>query len=209
MVPDADRRVTRSSECSLASEFAQRLSTSDNDLVVLVDGTWTRHPWPEVLARSQNVADWLLNENVSAFGLSGEPTVELIAAVVGAFLAGAAVSILPGPVRGADADRWAQATLARFTGMGVGRVLSAGVHHERLSAVGLPPVVNELNSVARLQRSTTFVVPANQASVALLQGTAGSTGTPRTVQLSPDAVLSNLSGLNARIGVTGSDIGCS
>jgi long-chain-fatty-acid--[acyl-carrier-protein] ligase len=193
----------------LASEFAQRLGTSDNDLVVLVDGTWMRHPWPEVLARSQNVADWLLNEDVCALGLSGEPTVELIAAVVGAFLAGAAVSILPGPVRGADADRWAQATLTRFTGIGVGRVLSAGVHLERLSAAGLPPVVNELNSVARLQRSTSFVAPASQASVALFQGTAGSTGTTRTVQLSPDAVLSNLSGLNARIGVTGSDVGCS
>jgi long-chain-fatty-acid--[acyl-carrier-protein] ligase len=94
--------------------------------------------------------------------------------------------------------------------MGIGRVLSDGVHLERLSAAaGMPSVVKELNSVARLQRSTTFVTPANQASVALLQGTAGSTGIPRTAQLSPDAVLSNLSGLNARIGVTGSDIGCS
>jgi long-chain-fatty-acid--[acyl-carrier-protein] ligase len=70
-------------------------------------------------------------------------------------------------------------------------------------------VVNELNSVARLQRFTTFVPPGIDASVALLQGAAGSTGTPRTVRLSPDAVLSNLSGLNPRIGVTGSDVGCS
>ncbi|MDT5077609.1 MAG: long-chain-fatty-acid--[acyl-carrier-protein] ligase [Mycobacterium sp.] len=99
--------------------------------------------------------------------------------------------------------------MTRFTGMGVGRVLSAGVHLERLLAAGLPPVVSELNSVACLQRSTTFVPPAIDASVALLQGTAGSMGTSRTVQLSPDAVLSNLSGLNARIGVTGSDVGCS
>jgi long-chain-fatty-acid--[acyl-carrier-protein] ligase len=100
--------------------------------------------------------------------------------------------------------------LARFAGMGVDRVLSDGVHLERLSAAaGMPPVVNRLNSVARLQRSTTLVAPANQAAVALLQSTAGSTGIPRTAQLSPDAVVSNLCGLNARIGVTGSDVGCS
>ncbi|MDT5250746.1 MAG: long-chain-fatty-acid--[acyl-carrier-protein] ligase [Mycobacterium sp.] len=192
---------------SLATAFAERMSSSDNHLIVLADGTWSRHPWPEVLARSENVADWLLNEDVTALGLTGEPTVELVAAVVGAFLAGAAVSILPGPVRGADADQWAQATLARFAGMGVGRVLSHGTHLDRLSAVGRP--VGELDSVARLQRSTTFVPAAGEAPVALLQGTAGSTGTPRTVRLSPDSVLANLSGLNARIGVTHADVGCS
>jgi long-chain-fatty-acid--[acyl-carrier-protein] ligase len=192
---------------SLATAFAERLSTSDSHLIVLADGTWSRHPWPEVLARSENVADWLLNEDVTALGLSGEPTVELIAAVVGAFLAGAAVSILPGPIRGADADQWAQTTLARFAGMGVGRVLSHGTHLERLSAVG--PPVGELDSVARLQRSTTFVPVAGETPVALLQGTAGSTGSPRTVQLSPDSVLANLSGLNARIGITHGDVGCS
>src|SRR5690606_15857443 len=64
-------------------------------------------------------------------------------------------------------------------------------------------------SVAPVQRSTTFVPPDDPAPVAVLQGTAGSTGTPRTVQLTPEAVLANLGGLNARIGVTPADVGCS
>ena len=194
---------------SLASAFATRLSSSGNYLVVLDEGTWTRHPWPEVHARSENIADWLLNDEVTALGLTGEPTVELIAAILGAFHAGAAMSIAPGPVRGADSAQWAQKTLARFDDMGISHVLSQGAHLEQLSIVEGRPLVKELDSVAPVARSTTFVPPDGSAPVAILQGTAGSTGIPRTVELSPDAVLANLRGLNARIGVTPADVGCS
>ncbi|KUH93872.1 long-chain-fatty acid--ACP ligase MbtM [Mycobacterium sp. IS-3022] len=194
---------------SLAKAFAERLTSSDNSLHVFDDGTWTRHPWPEVHARSENVADWLLNEEVSALGLAGEPTVELIAAILGAFQAGAAVTIAPSPVRGADADKWAQTTVARFAGMGVSHVLTGGSHLEQLALVDRGPVVKELVSVASLARSTTFRRPDEPAAVAVLQGTAGSTGVPRAVQLSPDAVLANLRGLNTRIGVSPPDVGCS
>ncbi len=194
---------------SLAAAFASRLSSSGNCLYALDNGQWRRHPWPEVHARSENVAEWLLNNDVNAVGLTGEPTVELIAAILGAFQAGAAVSIAHGPVRGADSDHWAQTTLGRFVGMGISHILSHGTFLEMLSATEGPLIVNELSSVARPQRSTTFVPPDDPAPVAILQGTAGSTGVPRTVQLSPDAVLANLSGLNARIGVTPGDVGCS
>ncbi|OBE92582.1 long-chain fatty acid--CoA ligase [Mycolicibacterium elephantis] len=194
---------------SLAAALAERLSSSDNFLAVLDDGQWTRHPWPEVHARAENIAEWLRNDDISALGLTGEPTVELVAAILGAFQAGAAVSIGPGPVRGADADQWAQRTLTRFAGMGISHVLSHGAHLERLSAADRPLVIKDLGSVAPVQRSTTFVPPDDPAPVAVLQGTAGSTGTPRTVQLSPEAVLANLGGLNARIGVTPADVGCS
>ncbi|MFI5509666.1 long-chain-fatty acid--ACP ligase MbtM [Mycobacterium sp. NPDC051804] len=193
----------------LATALANQLSSSGSFLAVLDDGQWTRHPWPEVHARSQNVAEWLLNDNVTALGLTGEPTVELIAAILGAFQAGVAVSISHGPVRGANADQWAHTTLGRFAGMGASHVLGHGSHLERLSAVEGPLIVKELNSVAPLGRSTTFAPPDRSAPVAILQGTAGSTGVPRTVQLSPDAVLANLSGLNARVGVTPADVGCS
>ena len=66
---------------SLATAFASRLSSSGNHLAVLDDGEWTRHSWPEVHARSQNVADWLLNDDVTALGLTGEPTVELLSLI--------------------------------------------------------------------------------------------------------------------------------
>jgi long-chain-fatty-acid--[acyl-carrier-protein] ligase len=192
---------------SLAAAFAERLSSSENHLVVLDDGTWIHHPWPEVHARSQNVAEWLLNDEVTALGLIGEPTVELIAAILGAFQAGAAVSIVAGPVRGAESDLWAQSTLSRFTGMGVSHVLSQRAHLQRLAVVDGQPLVKELDSVAPLKRLATFEPPSRRAPVAILQGTAGSTGVPRTVALSPDAVLANLRGLNGRIGVTPADVG--
>ncbi|MGV0875332.1 long-chain-fatty acid--ACP ligase MbtM [Mycolicibacterium sp. XJ879] len=194
---------------SLAAALAERLSSSDRCLVVLDDGQWVRHPWPEVHARSQNVAEWLRNDDATALGLAGDPTVELIAAILGAFQAGVAVTIGPGPVRGADADQWAHTTLTRFAGMGISHVLSHGSHLERLSSADAPLIVKELSSVAPVRRSTSFAAPNDPAAVAVLQGTAGSTGTPRTVQLSPDAVLANLSGLNARIGVTSAEVGCS
>jgi len=194
---------------ALAHSLAETLAGSGNHLVTLQDGTWVHHPWPEVHARSQNVADWLLNEDASGLGLTGEPTVELVAAILAGFQAGVPVSIAPGPVRGADPDQWAAATVDRFVGMGVSHVLSNGRHLELLSATERPVWVKDLSSVAPAHRSTTFIAPDRSAPVAVLQGTAGSTGVPRTVQLSPDAVLANLRGLNARIGVTPNDVGCS
>ena len=193
----------------LASALTTRLTASDNHLAVLADGEWTRHPWPEVHARAENVAEWLGDENAVALGLVGEPTVEFVAAVVGAFLADAALSVLPGPVRGADADQWAVSTLERFAGIGIRHVLSHGAHLDRLVCAESPLTVRASTDVATATRSTTFTPSAGSAPVAILQGTAGSTGTPRTVALSPEAVLANLSGLNSRIGVTPADTGCS
>lgn len=193
---------------ALAAVLAEVLPASDKDLVVLDDGTWHRHPWHEVYARAENVADWLLNEDATALGLVGEPTVEFISAILGAFLAGAGLSILPAPVRGADAGQWAQSTADRFTGIGVAHVLSNGTYLDALLA-SEGPRTGDVADVATAARSTTLALPDNAASVAVLQGTAGSTGTPRTVELSPDAVLSNARALNARIGITAADAGCS
>jgi long-chain-fatty-acid--[acyl-carrier-protein] ligase len=135
--------------------------------------------------------------------------VEFIAAILGAFQAGVPVAVCPGPVRGAVADEWARTTLNRFAGMGASHVLSHSAHLEQLSTLTAPLLVKDVNSVAPQHRSMTFVAPDTPTPVALLQGTAGSTGVPRTVQLSPDAVLANLTGLNVRIGVTPADTGCS
>lgn len=193
----------------LASALTESLTTTTSDLAVLADGEWARHPWAEVYARAENVAEWLGNEQVTALGLVGEPTVEFVAAVIGAFLADAAVSILPGPVRGADTAHWALTTLDRFSGIGIQNVLSQGVYLERLTSVESAVAVADTTPYATAARSTTYVAPSAPATTAILQGTAGSTGTPRTVSLSPDAVLANISGLNARIGVTPDDVGCS
>lgn len=193
----------------LASALAESLIPSANDLVLLADGQWVRHPWPEIYTRAENVAEFLLNEDIRRLGLVGEPTAELISSVMGAFLAGAAVSILPGPIRGADTTQWAQATQARFRGIAAGRVGSQGAYLEKLATAGESPDVVDLAAVAHPRRSTSLRLPSGDAPVAILQGTAGSTGTPKTVQLPPAAVLANLRGLNDRIGVRTSDVGCS
>ena len=59
-------------------------------------------------------------------GLVGEPTADFVAAVHATWLAGRSLSILPGPVRGADPQQWARATLTRFTGLGVRTIFSHG-----------------------------------------------------------------------------------
>lgn len=193
----------------LASALAESLTAGAGDLVLLADGQWIRHPWPEIYARAENVAEYLLTEDIRRLGLIGEPTAELISSVIGAFLAGSAVSILPGPIRGAGTTQWAQATQARFRGISAGRVGSQGVHLEKLSSAGESPDIVDLATVAHPRRSTSLQLPCLDAPVAIMQGTAGSTGTPKTVQLPPAAVLANLGGLNDRIGVRPGDVGCS
>lgn len=195
----------------LAAVLTRSMQASAGDLMVLDRETslWCRHPWPEVHGLAESVAAWLLDhDRPAAVGLVGEPTVELVAAIQGAWLAGAAVSILPGPVRGANDQRWADATLTRFLGIGVRTVLSQGSYLARLRSVDTAGVtIGDLSTAAHTNRSAT---PVASEGPAVLQGTAGSTGAPRTAILSPGAVLSNLRGLNQRVGTdAATDVGCS
>lgn len=196
----------------LASALTRAMTTSDRDLVIFdqSSGTWQRHPWAQVHARAQGVASTILDgDHTGAVGLVGEPTVELVAAIQGAWLAGRSLSILPGPVRGADPQQWAQATLTRFGAIGVDTVFSHGIPLKLLSETDTTAVVHDV-TVAATERSAAFAPVAAEPDLpAVLQGTAGSTGTPRTAQLSPAAVLSNISGLLAHVDIDRSaDAGC-
>ncbi|HEY1841917.1 MAG TPA: long-chain-fatty acid--ACP ligase MbtM [Mycobacterium sp.] len=196
----------------LATALSRAMCTSARDLVVFDKDAdaWTRHPWSQVHARAQGVAAHILDQpQLGAVGLVGEPTADFVAAVHAAWLAGQSVAILPGPVRGADPRQWAQATLTRFAGLGVRTVLSHGVELGLLVGAGGPLPVLDLGTVAR-ERSTGFT-PAEPVpgTPAILQGTAGSTGNPRTAQLSAEAVLNNVNGLLSRFGVDPAvDAGC-
>lgn len=183
------------------------MTASGHDLVVLDSTrTWQRHPWQQVHDRAENVAERVAGHR--AVGIVGEPTVEFVAAIPGAMMAGAAVSILPGPVRGADPEVWAQSTLARFAAVGVGTVLSQGSQLDALRGVQHTLAVEDLAKVAHPRRSAAFSAPTG-AATAVLQGTAGSTGTPRTACLPGAAVLANLRGLISRTAVDTADVGCS
>lgn len=195
---------------SLAAALTEAMTTSARDLVLLDRaGDWRRHPWSDVHVRAQNVAERIADVDAAAVGVVGEPTVEMIASILGSFLAGRGVAVLPGPIRGASTEQWAGTTLARFTAAGADLVLTTDDHLDQLA--GGPDAVRiaDLSGWARPGRSAPFTAPAPCGDTAILQGTAGSTGTPRTVLMSPDAVLANLRGLNARTGSGRSDVGCS
>jgi long-chain-fatty-acid--[acyl-carrier-protein] ligase len=186
----------------LAAALSAAMRGAPTKLAVLDpdNDRWVRHPWQEVHARSENVADRIVDDGSTAVGLVGEPTVEFLAAIPGTFFAGAALSILPGPIRRADPRQWSQTTLDRFRSIGVTTVFSNGTELELLRENANGIVVHDLGDVAHAHRSTTFEGPLT-AEVAILQGTAGSTGTPRTAQISPAAELANLRGLIARVNI--------
>jgi long-chain-fatty-acid--[acyl-carrier-protein] ligase len=188
----------------LATALSRAMRASAHDLVVFdkVADAWTRRPWSQVHARAEGIATRILDQpQPGAVGLVGEPTADFVAAIHAGWLAGRSVSILPGPVRGADPQQWAQATLTRFAGLGVRTVLSHGDELALLSGRHQAPTVLDLTTVAHeLSRSFTPVEPA-AGTPAILQGTAGSTGNPRTAQLSAEAVLNNVNALLTCIGV--------
>lgn len=201
------------SELAAALTAAMRGGTSDLVVFDRESSAWHRNPWPEVHGLAESIAAWLLDRGrPAAIGLVGEPTVEFVAAIAGAWLTGASVSILPGPVRGAEGRRWAEATLTRFRGIGVRTVLSHGSYLDGLQSLdpaGLDDIVVENVGPAAHTGRSCGELEGRSENPAILQGTAGSTGSPKTAALSPDAVLANLRGLNQRLSVTPADIGCS
>ena len=125
----------------LATALSRAMRASAHDLVVFDKDAdaWTRHPWSQVHARAEGIATRILDQPQSgAVGLVGEPTADFVAAIHATWLAGQSVSILPGPVRGADPGQWAQATLTRFAGLGVRTVFSHGAELGLLSGADGP-----------------------------------------------------------------------
>jgi long-chain-fatty-acid--[acyl-carrier-protein] ligase len=198
----------------LAAAITRSMRTATSELAVFDRETsaWQRRAWPEVHGLAEGVAAWLLAHNrPAAVGLVGEPTVEFIAAIQGTWLTGAAISILPGPVRGADLRHWAESTLTRFAEIGVHTVLSHGSHLEGLQAVAPASVkTDDLALAAGTNRSASGIPRGETVGPGILQGTAGSTGSPKTAIISPAAVLSNIRGLHQRFDFDASnDVMCS
>ncbi|WP_157576436.1 long-chain-fatty acid--ACP ligase MbtM [Mycobacterium sp. GA-2829] len=193
----------------MASALADAMTSSGRDLVVLDDGIWIRHPWAEVHTRAENVASDLADDGAAVVVLVGEPTVEFISAIPGILYAGAAVSVLPGPVRGADLEQWAHHTMQRAAAIGANLVYSHGAHLDALRAVTAPVPTRDVTRAAQTRRADAGPPMPRDGEFAVLQGTAGSTGTPRTAQLTPQAVLANLRGLLTRVDIAPDDVGCS
>ncbi|MBL7494878.1 long-chain-fatty acid--ACP ligase MbtM [Frankia sp. CNm7] len=192
----------------LATAISRAMRAGDGTLSVLdaASGEWDTRPWREVQARAEQIAAQILAESEGreprAVGLIGHPTVDLVAAIQGAWLAGVAVSVLPGPVRGADEQRWAQSTYARFVAIGVGTVLGSDKQLAMLANVDGPLRTAPVELYGRDADLTGFVGrQVGPDAPAVLQGTAGSTGEPKTAVLSVAAVHSNIRELVARLDV--------
>lgn len=183
--------------------------TESNGELVVFDSTskqWCRHPWQDVHARAEQMAREIAKDP-SPLGLIGDPGFDVIAAIQGAWLAGTAVTIAPGPIRGADTVRWAETTVARYEAMGVRTVLGNGEQLELLASVSSSLTVVPATDFCT-QDGGLGIERRTPTGPAILQSTAGSTGEPRTAVLSPDAVLANAQGLLQRLEVDGrTDIG--
>ncbi|MEM9135142.1 MAG: long-chain-fatty acid--ACP ligase MbtM [Actinomycetota bacterium] len=182
----------------LAEVTRDRMTASTRNLVILDPdtGEWGHVSWPEVHRRAEEIAATLLAEAVDdtppVVALFGHPTVDLAAAVQGTWLAGGAISILPGPVRGANEDRWSETTIRRLAELGTTRVLANG---EQLALLADSDGCPALAPLATYGVGAIVDGPVGRRvddrAPAVLQGTAGSTGEPKTAVLSTRAVLNN------------------
>ncbi|WP_168701730.1 long-chain-fatty acid--ACP ligase MbtM [Gordonia paraffinivorans] len=193
---------------TLAATVREAMTAGDTTLSVLDSdsGEWVTLPWRDVHARAEQIAVQLLADSDRheplALGLIGDPTVDLIAAIQGAWLAGVPISILPGPIRGADEERWAQNTYNRFISIGVGTVLGSGHQLDLLSKVEGQLTIARVGEYGLGVDTASFTARNCSANtVAVLQGTAGSTGDPKTAVLSASAVYSNAIELVSRLGL--------
>jgi len=105
-------------------------------------------------------------------------------------------------MRGADVDHWARSTLTRFAGIGVGTVFAHGSTLNSLRNNAFPGItmkVRDVHAVAQPLRGSSIPAPGTGAP-AVLQGTAGSTGSPRTALLVAAAMRPDHDGYAALIG---------
>ena len=189
---------------TLAAALTDSMTSSNAELVLLdrESDSWRRHTWPEVHANAARAVSLFDRIGSNAIGLVGDPTLELLSVLFGAVISGRRVSVLPNMTRGADPVHWATETMRRFRDIGIEAVFSDGAELDllrRLDSAAAVPVV----AVITHHRSETVI--ALDPEVAILQGTAGSTGYPRTAALSPHAVLSNARGLIERLRVDAKD----
>ena len=196
--------MTTATVSVLASALAESLTTSSGRFAAFDadDGTWRTRSWPAVYAHAEAIAGQRLAGVAGAVGLTGDPSQEFVATVVAAWLAGRPVSVMPGPVRGADPRDWAQVTLDRFGSIGVTTVFADGPRVAELSAV--PGArVHDLAALRGMAPGEPFTaVPLAPDAPAILQHTAGSTGTPKTAVVSAAALLANTRALHDRIDIT-------
>jgi fatty-acyl-CoA synthase len=152
-----------------------------------------RHTWRQVHERARQVAGGLAAAGVghgdAVAVLAGEP-VEIAPTAQGIWMRGGSLTMLHQPTPRTDLQRWVEETTAVIkmidaTAVVVSDPFMAAV--PLLSQLGMPVLTIE----KLLDSRSIDPVETDDADVALLQLTSGSTGSPKAVQISHRNVVSN------------------
>ncbi|WP_084160893.1 long-chain-fatty acid--ACP ligase MbtM [Nocardia sp. BMG51109] len=207
------RQLIRPSGSELVDTIGNAMLDSPGHLVVMdaESGQWVHHPWPSIFELGTRMAGRLEDSGASnVVGVVGEVTAELIASIYGCWAAGRSVSILPGPVRGSAPDQWAAVTVRRLRTLDCDTLLSHGSTLELLRDRSEGMSLYDLQSLPGWSTAPDSIghrIPVGAPAV--MQGTAGSTGDPKTAVLSHEAVLNHFRGLSDRVGGSRDDVLCS
>lgn len=191
----------------LVQTIEAALRDNSRSLVILDRHTnvWQAHTWQSIYELGCRVAADLTSGTGQAdrtpIGIVGEPTAELASIVIGSWIAGRPITVLPGSVRGASADGWAHATVGRLSDIGCQIVYSNGIQLEQLRSGAGTLTLRDMRSVSVLRPGKVAQVDVSEECAAILQGTAGSTGVPKTAVQSRRAVLWHFRAVANRLGL--------
>jgi long-chain-fatty-acid--[acyl-carrier-protein] ligase len=196
---------------SLVHTIDEALRDNSRSLMILDrhTNTWRAHTWQSVYEIGRRVAAELRCDTDeperAPIGIVGEPIAELASIIIGSWIGGRAIAVLPGSVRGASADGWVQTTVQRLREIGCHKVYSHGAQLESLRGYDSALTVRDMRSVAELPPGDPRPAAASEESAAILQGTAGSTGVPKTAVQSRRAVLYHFRAAADRLGLRPTD----
>lgn len=182
-------------------------------------GSWSPRRWSDILVVAESVAAQLVARDAGstpppAVAVVGEPSADMVAVVVGAWMAGRPSTIIAGPNRLMSLDAWTSQLDVKFRELGVDAVFSHGSALRAItqrwggqSALWLADIreVGQLPPAPSTFRS----VPRASGAAAVFQGTAGSTGTPKSVALTARATLNQIRAVLERQDYRDGDVLCS
>ncbi|MCC7076732.1 MAG: AMP-binding protein [Acidimicrobiia bacterium] len=159
------------------------------------DGTCEKSSWPEVLDHARGRAARLQSRDigpgsrVAVLGLTSRPLVETI---LGSVMCGAAVTVLPLPMRLGSQAAFVEATRGRIAAARADvLVVDDFLGSQYEPAPSDPPVVSLSDLEAGLGTPRFERVRAAPSDLAVLQFTSGSTADPRAVRLHHGAICAN------------------
>jgi fatty-acyl-CoA synthase len=167
-------------------------------------GDGTLRPWGEVMGRAERCAARLASRGAAPgarVALLGSTSDGLLSALLGTWLTGAAVSVLPLPFRLGSLEDYVRETRDRLA-----RLDPAVVVLDDALAPFLPPEIpGETVGLGRLLEEAARhpggvrAHPARADDLAIVQFTSGSTSDPRAVCLPATAVMANVSAITAAV----------